>query len=99
MLEKTIERYFANKIKNNKGECIKFTGVAGLPDRIILLPGGKVFFVEFKRAGEAPRKIQEYTHNKFRSLGFKVYVVDSKDKTKEVFEEWNLDLMTTKNKR
>nr|WP_042294007.1 VRR-NUC domain-containing protein [Candidatus Arthromitus sp. SFB-mouse-NL] len=99
MLEKTIENYFKTKTESNGGLCIKLTGFVGIPDRLILLPGGRMFFVEFKQKGKKPRKIQSFIHDKLRSLGFRVYVIDNKDKIEEVCGEWNLDLTNTKKKQ
>lgn len=96
MLEKTIENYFKTKIESNAGLCIKLIGYVGIPDRLILLPGGRMFFVEFKQKGKNPRKIQNFIHDKLKSLGFKVYVIDDKDKIEEVCREWNLNLTNTK---
>lgn len=46
------------------------------PDRIVLLPGGKMAFVEVKALGEKPRPLQLARHQLLRRLGFKVYVLD-----------------------
>ncbi len=99
MLEKTIENYFKTKTESNGGLCIKLTGFVGIPDRLILLPGGRMFFVEFKQKGKKPRKIQSFIHDKLKSLGFRVYVIDDKDKIEEVCREWNLNLTNTKKKQ
>ena len=96
MLEKTIERYFKDKIEDNSGMCVKLTSMVGMPDRLILLPSSRVFFVEFKKKGKKPRKIQRFIHNRLENLGFKVYVIDDKDKIEEVFKEWNLHLTSIK---
>lgn len=99
MLEKTIENYFKTKIESNAGLCIKLIGYVGIPDRLILLPGGRMFFVEFKQKGKKPRKIQSFMLDKLMGLGFKVYVIDDKDKIEEVCREWNLNLTNTKKKQ
>ena len=99
MLEKTTENYFKTKIESNAGLCIKLIGYVGIPDRLILLPDGRMFFVEFKQRGKKPRKIQSFIHDKLKSLGFRVYVIDDKDKIEEVCREWNLDLTNTKKKQ
>lgn len=61
------------------GECLKFVspGNAGVPDRIVLLPNGKMQFVELKAPGEKPRPLQVAVHEEFRRLGFEVLVIDS----------------------
>lgn len=50
---------------------------AGWPDRMFLIPGGRPVFIEFKRKGEKPRKLQEHRHKTLRGLGYYVYSYDS----------------------
>lgn len=77
--EKVIERTLVENIKKLNGMCIKLLcyNIIGLPDRLCLLPGGQIFFVELKTTGKKPRKIQNYLHDKIRALGFKVYIIDT----------------------
>lgn len=87
MLEKNIEYYLRRKIQELGGECLKFVspGYGGVPDRIILLPGGHVLFVELKRPGEVETKRQLYVQGVLRSLGFTVFsTVDSIEKANRV---------------
>jgi hypothetical protein len=49
----------------------------GLPDRLLLRPGGRASFIEFKRAGEQPSRIQLYWLHKLNWLGFRSDVVRS----------------------
>lgn len=49
-------------------------GVAGMPDRLLLRPWRKDVFVEFKRPGEKPTKIQAYWHDTLRKMGKQVEV-------------------------
>lgn len=51
-------------------------GFDGMPDRVVLLPDGKLAFVEVKRQGEKPSPLQEARHGMLRRLGFKVFVLD-----------------------
>lgn len=52
--EAAVERQLVDGVREMGGECLKFVSpsMAGVPDRIILLPGGHVSFVEVKREGE-----------------------------------------------
>ena len=61
--------------------ALKFTspGLRGVPDRIALMPGGKVVFVELKRPGEKLSEAQKELHEKFRALGCDIRVIDSID--------------------
>jgi hypothetical protein len=79
--EKITERYLNKRVKEAGGWSLKLSSqfVAGLPDRIVLLPRGKMLFVELKSEGQKPRKIQKFIHDKLRRLGFAVYVVDTKE--------------------
>jgi len=89
MREKEIEKQLVVETKRMKGLALKFTspGFVGVPDRLVLLPGGKLAFVEVKKEGEKPRPIQISRHKLLRKLGFKVYVLDSKKQIKEILNE------------
>jgi hypothetical protein len=78
MREKTIEQKLVQAVKAMDGIAPKFTspGFDGMPDRLVLLPKGRIAFVEVKRHGEKPRPLQEARHGMLRRLGFKVYVLD-----------------------
>lgn len=80
MREREIETYFRQKVKQIGGMALKFVspGFTGVPDRLIVLPGGKMFFVEFKAPGQVLRPRQEYVIQQIRVLGAKVYVICSK---------------------
>lgn len=81
MLEKQIENKLTTAVKKAGGIAPKFVSpsLAGMPDRLVLLPDGVFAFVELKAPGESPRPLQKARHRKLRSLGFKVYVIDSTD--------------------
>lgn len=81
MREKTIEKKLVIAIKDMGGIAPKFMspGLDGMPDRIVLLPGGRMGFVEVKAPGKVPRPLQEARHRMLRMLGFKVYVLDTVD--------------------
>jgi len=79
VLEKYIEIKFCKAIKEQGGIALKLTSPAfnGLPDRIVLMPGGQVWFAELKAPGRKPRKRQDVVHKMLRDLGFEVRVIDS----------------------
>lgn len=80
--EKKLEANLKIRVeKELKGWCIKMLSshIAGLPDRLCLIPGGTIFFVELKTTKQKPRKIQLWVHNKLRLLGFRVYVIDTSE--------------------
>lgn len=91
MLEKIIERKLVKAIKDINGLCLKFISPSmdGMPDRMILLKKGRVYFVETKAPNKKLRSLQHSVKRKLESLGFKVYVVDTIEKVKEVVDEIN----------
>lgn len=78
MREKTIEQKFRAAVKAAGGLAVKFAspGFDGVPDRLALLPGGRMAFVEVKVPGKKPRPLQLARHRQLRQLGFRVYVLD-----------------------
>ena len=78
MREKTVEQKLVKAVKNRGGICPKLVcpGFDGMPDRLVLLPDGKVGFVEVKAPGEQPRPIQLARHRVLQKLGFRVFVLD-----------------------
>jgi len=89
MREKTIEKKLAQAVKAMGGLCPKFVspGFDGMPDRLVLLPGGKLAFVEVKAAGCKPRPLQESRHGMLRRLGFQVFVLDRPEQIKLILED------------
>lgn len=86
MLEKTIEQYLVRKVKAAGGMAPKFNSVSrrSVPDRLVLLPKGRIIFVELKAPGKKPTAGQEREHLRLRALGFRVDVLDSK----EAVDKW-----------
>lgn len=89
MREKTIEQKFRAAVKAVGGLALKFTSPSfdGVPDRLALLPGGKMAFVEVKAPGEKPRPLQLARHRLLRRLGFKVYVLDDESQIGGMIDE------------
>ena len=89
MYEREIERKLVAKTKAAGGIAPKFTspGFDGMPDRLLLLPGGKMGFVETKAPGKKPRPLQLARHRLLRRLGFKVYVIDGVEQIAPILDE------------
>ena len=89
MKEKALERMLVHAVRNMGGLALKFVspGLAGVPDRLVLLPDGKMAFVEMKAPGQKPRPLQRLRHEQLRELGFRVYVVDSMEGIREMTED------------
>ena len=78
MREKQIEQKFVKAVKAMGGIALKFIshGYDGMPDRLVLMPNGRIGFVEVKAQRQKPRPLQVSRHRLLRNLGFKVYVLD-----------------------
>lgn len=81
MLERDIEQYLVKSVSAIGGTAYKFSSPSrrGVPDRIVVLPDGRVVFVELKAPGKTPTALQEKEHNRLRSLGQDVRVIDSRE--------------------
>ena len=93
MQESKVENRLKKEIELIGGKAPKFVspGMSGVPDRIVLLPGGRIVFVELKAPGKKPRPMQEYRIKELRTLGFEVKVIDSVEeviKFVEGIKEW-----------
>ncbi len=89
MREKDIEKKLVLKVKSLGGICPKFIspGFAGMPDRIVLLPGGRLCFAELKSTGKRARPLQLIRHRLIRHLGFKVFVIDDEKQIGGMLDE------------
>lgn len=88
MLERDIERRLRERVKSIGGLCLKFItpGFTGVPDRIILLPGGIVAFAELKAPGKRERQRQLFVQSVLRRLGFTVFSsIDSYEKVEGIY--------------
>lgn len=89
MREKILERKLAQAVNAMGGICPKFVspGFDGMPDRILLLPGGRIAFVEVKAPGRKARPLQLVRHAMLRRLGFTVFVLDRMELIDKILEE------------
>ncbi len=90
MLERDIESKLIRPVRALGGLCLKLVcpGYTGVPDRLILLPGGHVLFVETKQPGKKERPRQVLVQGVLRGLGFTVYsTVDSVAKVAAIIED------------
>ena len=94
MLEKQLEKYFTKVLEMKKCICWKFVspGVAGVPDRIVILPWGRVVFVELKAPGEKLRKLQKVRRKQIEAQNVEVWKIDSKEKIQTFIQYYGLDL-------
>lgn len=89
MRETTIERKLVTEAKKRGGLAAKFVspGLDGVPDRLVLLPGGHIAFVELKAPGKRMRPLQQLRTKQLTALGFRVYCVDHPDQIGGVLNE------------
>ena len=89
MRESEVEKQFVNAVRAAGGQALKFTSqtMNGVPDRLVLLLGGKCAFVELKAPGKKPRPLQLKRKRMFERLGFPVYVVDNIDQIGGILNE------------
>lgn len=88
--EKQTERHLCRMVKALGGECYKWVspGCSGVPDRIVILPGGKIFFVELKSEGRKSTMLQKIRQAELRELDCTVYAdVDTTEKVNEVLRK------------
>ena len=89
MREKQIEQKLVKAVRAVGGICPKLVspGMDGMPDRMALLPGGRIGFVEVKAPGQSPRPLQTHRHRQLRALGFPVFVLDDPEQIPAIIEE------------
>lgn len=81
-LEKSIENVLRKAVEAEGGLCLKWVcpGHRGVPDRMLLFPGGIIAFVELKRPGAKVKAggLQEWWREKIQSFGFPCYEISRK---------------------
>lgn len=89
MREKLIEQKMIKAVKASGGICPKLVspGTDGMPDRMVLLPGQRLGFVEVKAPGKKPRPLQVKRHAQLRRLGFPVFILDDPKQIPGIIEE------------
>lgn len=95
MLEKQLEKYFTRVLEMKNCLCWKFVspGMAGVPDRIVIPPWGRVIFVELKAPGKRLRKLQKVRREQLKAQNVDVWVIDSKEKVDKFVQYYGLDLI------
>lgn len=89
MTEKYIEQKLVRAAKDLGGIAPKFVcpGLDGVPDRIVLLPTGRIAFVELKAPGQKLRPLQVRRKRQLEALGFLVYCIDGIEQIRGVLDE------------
>lgn len=89
MSERRIENTLVRAVHKRGGWALKFIspGMSGVPDRLLLLPGGRIAFVEVKAPGRTLRPLQIKRKRQLEALGFLVYCIDDVRTIGEVLDE------------
>ncbi|MCH4033147.1 VRR-NUC domain-containing protein [Lachnospiraceae bacterium YH-ros2228] len=89
MREKDIEQKLVQAVSAAGGKAWKFTspGTAGVPDRILLFPSGRMAFAELKAPGKHLRPLQKRRKIQLEHLGFTVFVIDDPEQIGEVLRK------------
>lgn len=82
MLEKSVEERLRKMVESIGGIAPKFEspGNNGMPDRLVIMPGGRVYLVETKRPKKSKvAKLQKYQQDRLRALGVDVRMLYTYD--------------------
>lgn len=88
-LEKKLEQRLVKVVERNGGMCWKFIspGTPGVPDRICLLPGGRIIFVEMKAEWGRMANIQKYRKDQLTSLGYDARTIKGETQLQSFIQE------------
>lgn len=88
-LEKEIEKKLVRRIEKLGGLCWKFISpnCPGVPDRIVMLPGGRLIFVELKAEWGREANLQKYRREQLKKIGMDARVIKGMDKLDEFLKE------------
>lgn len=84
MRERRVEQELTRQVKTLSGWAVKILpSVSGLPDRLVLLPGGRAFFVELKSPTGTVKPHQTVVHHRLARLGFPVIVLPTVESVRD----------------
>jgi hypothetical protein len=88
--EKVLEAKLGTELKKLGGWSIKLlpTFISGIPDRMCLLPGERIFFAEVKTTKQKARPLQLSIHRKLRKMGFRVEVIDTTEQIIKLLKDY-----------
>ena len=84
-IEAALEKSLNFRIKKLGGKCIKLTGYKGIPDRLVLLPGRKAYFVELKTKDGELSATQWNWFDKIKYLGFPAIIIHDREAINQFF--------------
>lgn len=87
-LESNLEQFFATTVKRAGGLPVKIAPImAGIPDRLVILPGGRMFLIELKADGGRLSPIQRELHARIAKLGVTVIVLTGRTEVLDWIED------------
>ena len=87
MTEKELESKLVKAVKARGGIAYKFTSPAhrSVPDRLVVMPGGRVIFIEVKAPGKGRlTRLQQRERDRLESLEAEYYLLNSPDQIEEI---------------
>lgn len=88
MRESEVEAHLVKRVKEAGGMAYKFVspGRRNVPDRMVVFPGGRVFFVELKAPRKELRSGQARERSRLESLGCTVEVARTKEQVDDLID-------------
>ncbi|EGQ3416640.1 VRR-NUC domain-containing protein [Staphylococcus pseudintermedius] len=89
MRESNIEKYLVRGVKKQNGLCLKWVapGTRGVPDRIVIMPKGKTYYVEMKQPKGRTDPLQKYMHKQLEDRGHQVFTLCDKKQVDEFIKK------------
>lgn len=87
VLESSIEKDCYKEAKKHKCQLLKLQGTKGWPDRLLMVPRGKIVLIEFKRPGGRVAPMQTYVLDALSQMGFRAELVYSLDQFKMILTD------------
>lgn len=90
MRERDIENWLRQRIESMGGLAFKFVspGNNGVPDRLAVLPGGVIYFIELKTDDGRLSPIQDWQQDRLRYRGANVVTINGMDEARAFVEEY-----------
>ena len=83
--ERDVEKWLVSQVRKMGGEAYKFVspGNDGVPDRLVCMPDGLVYFIELKTDQGRPSGIQQWQMKRLRRMGCNVFLVTGMEEAKD----------------
>lgn len=88
--ESSVDRRLKRAVEKRGGLYIKLTNMRGIPDRLMLLPGGLTMIRELKTYGKQPSKLQQSRIKTLQQLGFNANKITNEAEYLQTITEMDL---------